>query len=180
MNKKKFCFLVLFQFFIFSNVLAKDYYFTDMFGNEIDYIYANVNNYLSIKTRDNSPVFYLGCSAICFYNQGEIKVNPKSVSKISFYVILERDIYQDNIKTDTLTIEVKYPFHNFEINVLFEDTIPKLKYNTSVKFNLHFDERYKYLTKFEENIFFVSYIHYTLDKRKVCVVINRKSYYESD
>jgi len=180
MNKKKKLFLVLFQFFVFSNVLAEDYYFTDTFGNEIDYIYANVNNYFSIKTRDNSPIFYLGCSEMCFYNQDEIKVNPKSTSRIFIYVVLERDMYNDNMKIDTLTIGVKYPFplSDFEINVSFGDTIPKLKYNTSIKFNVHFGEEYKLVTKFEENVFFVSYIHYTLDKCKVYVVINRKSYYE--
>lgn len=178
MNKIKNAFLcfMLIYFVSYDDSLGKDYYFTDTFGNEINYIYKNVNNYFSIKTRDNSPlnVSFITCSKSCYYNGkiNELKVNPTYTDRLYIYIVLD----QEKERYDTISIEVVEPFPNFKINILSDSSNAlQVAYNQNVIFDLYFDKSYNYITKFEENIFFIPYIYD--ENLKYYLVIRKISYY---
>ena len=166
-----------------SQGVASGFYFTNMYGNTVDRIYPNSNNYLYLHS-DSKDVLLVD-SLICYkfntyymynkYNK-ELKIytNTPIYNDIMIYV-------KYGNKVDSISLMVVNPFNKFKINLLknvLEDDTVSIRYDRSVHISLDLDSLYKILTKFEENIFLVSYIAYDRNKYPIIVKKNLAYRYE--
>ena len=177
-NVQKYIFTLILYFVSFV-VVADNFYFTDTYGNKIDYIYNDTNNYLSIHkyNEDDLSVIDIKCyqnHSVCLYNQ--------TVNEIIIYTnILPPDLVFIYIETnnglDSIPLKVIEPFYRFNISIVKElsntDTLT-LKYGKSIFIDLQIEEKYKFITKFEDNIYLLSSIFW--DNDKYPVIVKRESY----
>ena len=171
--------LILILCLISSNVIASNFYFTDTYGNKVENIYSNTNNYLSLnkKYNDSLSIIDIKCynsNTSCSYNKeiNELQIYTSLIAfkKLFVYVI-------NRGKVDSIQLQIIQPFYNLKINIssesLDEDTL-NLTYGKSVFVELEIEDNYKYLTKFEENIYLLSAIFW--DKDQYPVIVKKHSY----
>ena len=171
--------LLLFLLFLSFDGRASDFYFTDTYGNKLQGIYSKTNNYLSLHSNDNDTLSIVDIK--CYKNSisysykkqiNELRIYPNIIpSEKIFVYILTKD------KVDSIQLQILQPFYSLEINISSEssekDTL-HLKSGKSVFIDLQIADNYKYITKFEENIYLLSSVFW--DKNEYQVIIRRKSY----
>ena len=167
--------LLIMTCFLVKNTMASNFYFKDTYGNIVKHIYSNTNNYLSLhkKNIDVLETIELESSQSMVYKKdiNELKINPVHTKQVCVYIKTINGI-------DTIYLKVMQPLLFFDIEIPdflpHEDTL-KLKYNKSIILNLYFEDNYKYITKFEDNVFIIAYVNYT-DDTKNCLIVKKNSY----
>ena len=172
-------FLVALLYSISSIGVANHFYFTDIYGNKVEYIYTHTQNYLSIHEVSNNESSIIDIQSykghtICSYNsvRNEVGIYTQILAPQILFIYIENDEGLDSIP-----LQVVQPSPKFAIVLakesLIADTL-KIKYKRSVFIELQIEERYKFLTKFEDNIYLLSNILW--NENKYDVIIRRNSY----
>lgn len=174
MNKKLILLIIIAHLAVHKSI-ASSFYLTDTYGNEVQNIYSNTNNYLSLYKKNSNflGVIELNFSQNVIYSYdkkiNELKINPNHTRQIDLYIKTIDGI-------DTVCIKILEPLLLFDIKIsdslLQQDTL-KLSHNRSIMLELYFEDSYKYITKFEDNVYIIAYVNYIKYTDKSCLIIKK-------